>query len=70
MTSPLSVLYITNSIVAETKLFLKELEYFLEMSQVEQKYRLDGVALTLDGYWSIRLGTSAVFPFLVLSWYV
>ncbi|PNP54756.1 hypothetical protein THARTR1_04961 [Trichoderma harzianum] len=46
--------------VEQRKRFLREMEFFIRKSQLEQKSRLDGCILSLDEYWDIRMGTSAV----------
>ena len=39
---------------------MKEIEFFLEMSEQEQRVRLAQKVPTLEEYWRIRIGTSAV----------
>ncbi|KAL6695225.1 isoprenoid synthase domain-containing protein [Trichoderma pleuroticola] len=46
--------------IEQRKRFLREMEFFIQKSQLEQKSRLDGCILSLDEYWDIRMGTSAV----------
>ena len=47
--------------------FLKELELFLNASQLEQEYHLQDEILTLEEYWTLRMGTVCVGPCLALA---
>ncbi|EHK21849.1 uncharacterized protein TRIVIDRAFT_53145 [Trichoderma virens Gv29-8] len=46
--------------IEQRKRFLQEMDFFIQKAQVEQKSRLDGRILSLEEYWDIRMGTSAV----------
>lgn len=39
---------------------MEEMLFYLEMSQREQRVRLDDRIMDADEYWEIRMGTSAV----------
>ncbi|KAL1653509.1 hypothetical protein SLS61_004019 [Didymella pomorum] len=56
---------------AKCQLFLKELVYYIEMVEQEQRLRLSGTVASLEEFWHYRLGTSAATVILAvneLSW--
>ncbi|ROV92483.1 hypothetical protein VSDG_06727 [Cytospora chrysosperma] len=55
--SALSASYNTN----QRQRFYNEIARFMEASEAEQVCRLDGRLFTLDEYWQVRMGTSAVY---------
>lgn len=46
---------------------MKHMEFFLEKSRLEQAVHLRGTLPTVEEYWSIRLGTSAVGVTLAMN---
>ena len=46
---------------------MKELEFFLNKSEVEQKLRLTKNMINLSDFWQFRLGTSAVRVVLAVN---
>lgn len=46
--------------LAQRKRFLDHFEYFVDMTEQEQVLRLQGRILSLEEFWSYRLGSSAV----------
>ncbi|KAL9090100.1 MAG: hypothetical protein Q9159_002165 [Coniocarpon cinnabarinum] len=51
------------------KRLLQEIKYFMTKSKVEQSQALSGKITTFYGYWSFRMGTSAVRIALALNEY-
>lgn len=46
--------------LAQRRRFLDHFEYFVDMTKQEQVLRLQGRILSLEDFWSYRLGSSAV----------
>lgn len=40
--------------------FYEELEFYISTTETEQKFHLDGRIPSLEEYWAVRMGTSAV----------
>ena len=48
-------------------MFLREIVFFIEMSEQEQRLRLSGSIATVEEYWHYRLGSAAVAVCLALN---
>jgi hypothetical protein len=48
-------------------MFVREMEFFMETSEKEQRLRLSGTIPSLDEFWHYRLGSSAVAVCLSLN---
>lgn len=59
-----------NYSTAQRKRFLQEMDFFIQKAQLEQKSRLDGRILSLEEYWDIRMGTSAVGVIMAVNEWV
>lgn len=64
---PIGVALCENYTLEKRHLFLKELVYFMQMSEEEQRLRLSGSIASLDEFWRYRLGSSAVTACLALN---
>lgn len=52
--------YSFNVLLGQRKLFGKELMFFLDMSECEQRFQLGEDVPSREDYWRYRMGTSAV----------
>ena len=56
--------------IAQRTTFLKELEFFVKMTHVEQECQMKGELPSVEEYTSRRMGSSAVRVCLAISEYV
>lgn len=50
--------------------FFEEMKFYISTTETEQKFHLDGRIPSLEEYWSVRMGTSAVGACLAVIEYV
>ena len=61
---------IDSELTEERREMLREIEFFIEMSEAEQRTRLSDYLPTVKEYQHLRMGTGAVGPCLALTEYV